>query len=194
MMNSESFEIGLKEKDACKKFIDSIENIVKEMPEIIKNISIDNKIDIITNKMKEVRQKSLDKRKDFYLTYRINNQIEWYLKKGNSNDYKNKLYYYIIIVSYIISFIVILCLIFNPESKFNFVGVFTTFSASIFSWMQLKKYRENKDAYRIALNELNIIKERFKTIETEEDFVKFVLDSENAMSREQTLWLAQRRI
>ena len=60
--------------------------------------------------------------------------------------------------------------------------------------MQLKKYRENKDAYRIALNELNIIKGRFKTIESEEDFVKFVLDSENAMSREHTLWLAQRRV
>jgi hypothetical protein len=194
MMNSELFEKDLSEKQASENFYNNIESIVKEIKDVSKNISIDDDTTIITDKMKKIRQSDLKKRKDFYLNYRINNQIIWYSKKEKLNAFYNNLYYYIMIISYVLSFMAISYLICDSILKFNFIGVFTTFSASIFSWMQLKKYRENKDAYRIALNELNIIKGRFKTIESEEDFVKFVLDSENAMSREHTLWLAQRRV
>lgn len=99
-----------------------------------------------------------------------------------------------VVITQFLSVIYIVFLIIKPDFNFNFVGFLTTLSASFLSWLQVKKYQENKEAYITALSELNMIKTQFSEINTEEEFAKFVLDSENAMSREHTIWLAQKRL
>ena len=81
----------------------------------------------------------------------------------------------------------------NPDFNWNFVGLLTTISASALSWLQLKQHQELKQAYTTATQELNFIVTLTDQLTTEDSFSKFVLDSENAVSREHTLWLAQRR-
>ena len=76
---------------------------------------------------------------------------------------------------------------------FRSVGLFTTISASGLSWLQVKQHQELKQAYTTAAQELNFILSLSDEIDTENAFSKFVLDSENAISREHTLWLAQKR-
>ena len=192
MMKSELFEGN--DGFANKTFCDNISEIKNQFKD---HLDLDTKyIDkkIITDKMKYIRNKSLSKRKEFYLDNRIKNQKEWYSKKAKQNEKSNDCYFYFIIIIQSIGFLSIIPLIINPKINLNIVGLCTTISASIFSWMQLKKYRENKDAYKTALSELVMIEEKINNINKEKDFVKFVLDSENAMSREHTLWLAQRRV
>ena len=99
----------------------------------------------------------------------------------------------IVILTQFMALISIAYLIRFPVSNYNFVGLFSTISASGFSWLQLKKYQENKEAYTTATSELNLIKEEANRYNAEEEFSKYVLDSENAMSREHTMWLAQKR-
>lgn len=84
-------------------------------------------------------------------------------------------------------------LISNPKLNWNLVGLFTTLSAASLSWLQVKRHQELKQAYTTTSNELNMILSLADNINNENDFSKFVLDSENAVSREHTLWLAQRR-
>ena len=73
------------------------------------------------------------------------------------------------------------------------MGLFTTISAAAISWLQLKQHQELKQAYTTAAQELIFIKASSNSIHTEEQLSRFVLDSENAISREHTLWLAQKR-
>ena len=57
----------------------------------------------------------------------------------------------------------------------------------------MKQHQELKQAYTTTVQELNMILAGAERISTDTELSKFVLDSENAISREHTLWLAQKR-
>ncbi|WP_277014966.1 DUF4231 domain-containing protein [Flavobacterium lindanitolerans] len=195
MTKSEYFETDLSEEEAERRFTERIKEIREEFRDINSSLkAADLRKDIVTSKMLTVRNSSLQDRKDFYLKNRIDNQIEWYTSKADSNKTRYENWFWAVICVQFLALLSIGFLIFKPASNYNFVGLFTTLSASFFSWLQLKKYQENKEAYNTAMSELNLIKSEAKYIDSEDAFAKFVLDSENAMSREHTLWLAQKRI
>lgn len=194
MTKSEFFDNNISNEEAKERFIKRIGEIKDKFKYLEKSLKAkDLKLDIITSKMKEIRNSSLQERKDFYLKNRIQNQIDWYESKADVNKEKYEFWFLAVIIAQVLSIISIVILIKNPDFEFNFVGLLTTLSASFLSWLQVKKYQENKEAYTTALSELNMIKTLSESITTEEQFSKFVLDSENAMSREHTIWLAQRR-
>lgn len=195
MTKSEYFDNTITDDEAEKRFLNRIKDIRKEFKDIEKNLnSSDLKLDFITKKMKEIRSKSLDERKTFYLNKRIQDQIDWYGSKSSISKKKYECLFWGVVITQFLSVIYIVFLIIKPNSDFNFVGFLTTLSASFLSWLQVKKYQENKEAYITALSELSMITTQFSEINTEEKFAKFVLDSENAMSREHTIWLAQKRL
>lgn len=195
MMKSEYFENNLSKEEVEKRFIDRIKEIREEFRDIHAFLKAsDIKKDIITTKMFEVRDLDLQRRKEFYLRNRIDDQIEWYTSKADTNKTKYERWFWAVIIMQFLAIVSIAYLILCPNSDFNLVGIFTTLSASFFSWLQLKKYQENKEAYNTAMSELNLIKNEAKYIIAEDVFAKFVLDSENAMSREHTMWLAQKRM
>ena len=195
MTKSEYFDSTISDEDAKKRFISRIKEIKSEFQDIEKELSPNDLIlGFITEKMEEIRSKSLDQRKTFYFKQRIQNQIDWYASKSSVNKRKYEHLFLGVVITQFLSVIYIVFLIIKPDFNFNFVGFLTTLSASFLSWLQVKKYQENKEAYITALSELNMIKIQFSEINTEEKFAKFVLDSENAMSREHTIWLAQKRL
>ena len=195
MTKSEYFDSTISDEDAKKRFISRIKEIKSEFQDIEKELSPNDLIlGFITEKMEEVRSKSLDQRKTFYFKQSIQIQIDWYASKSSVNKRKYEHLFLGVVITQFLSVIYIVFLIIKPDFNFNFVGFLTTLSASFLSWLQVKKYQENKEAYITALSELNMIKIQFSEINTEEKFAKFVLDSENAMSREHTIWLAQKRL
>ncbi|CDT24816.1 conserved hypothetical protein [Sphingobacterium sp. PM2-P1-29] len=107
---------------------------------------------------------------------------------------KYDIWFFAIIILQFLALISIAFLVKFPSSNFNFVGVFSTIAASGFSWLQVKKYQENKEAYTTANSELNLIKAEGNRDLSDNEFSEYVLDSENAMSREHTMWLAQKRM
>ena len=143
--------------------------------------------------MLEIRASDLPTRKEYYIQNRIEDQKKWYADKAEYNVGKYNLWFWTIIISQVISLIGIVVLIENPNNNWNFVGLFTTISASALSWLQLKQHQELKQAYTTATQELNFIVALAEQVISEDAFSKFVLDSENAVSREHTLWLAQKR-
>lgn len=147
----------------------------------------------ITNRMLEIRGLSLNERLEIYRKERIEDQIDWYTNKANYNEQKYKRWFLIIIFAQIMALGWAVSLIVNPECNWNMVGLFSTIAASAISWLQVKQHQELKQAYTITVFELNQILALSERIITENDLSKFVLDSENAISREHTLWVAQRR-
>lgn len=80
----------------------------------------------------------------------------------------------------------------NPLSPIKLTGLLTTIASSFIAWLQVKQHQELSQSYSIAAQELGLILEQGQHIHTEEDFCAFVSDSENAISREHTLWVARR--
>lgn len=192
---SEYFEQNLSENEAQKKFSDRIKEIFNEFDDLSKELNAKQiKLPIITPEMLRVRQLPMQERKDYYLVNRIQEQIDWYSSKAENNKTKYEFWFILVIVFQILSLISISYLVKYPQSNINLVGLFSTISASGFSWLQLKKFQENKEAYTTATSELNFIRQMANQDFSENEFAKFVLDSENAMSREHTMWLAQKRM
>ncbi len=191
---SEYFESNLTTSESHRRFTKRITEIKDEFSDLNKELNAKLlALPIITDQMKLVRALPLSDQKQYYLQHRIDHQIDWYKNKADQNKSKYERWFWAIIVVQILALLSIGFLIKFPNCSFNFVGLFSTTSACFFSWLQLKKYQENKEAYITATSELNLIKQEAEEINSEETFSKFVLDSENAMSREHTMWLAQKR-
>ena len=143
--------------------------------------------------MIELRRLGTNERKQNYIQNRIEDQKKWYSDKAEFNKSKYNLWFWIIIFCQGIALISVVVLIKFPDNNYNLVGLFTTIASSAMSWLQLKQHQELKQAYTTATQELNFIVTLADKVLNDDDLSKFVLDSENAISREHTLWLAQKR-
>lgn len=194
MVCAETFENYLPENEVKELFIDRIKELSQEFKELNEILNArDISLPVITPKMMDVRRLSTLERKQYYIENRIEDQKNWYSNKAEHNKAKYNLWFYIIILFQAIAIISVVYLIKHPESPWNLVGLFTTLSSSSISWLQLKQHQGLKQAYTTAAQELNFIAALSENVNTDEGLSKFVMDSENAISREHTLWLAQKR-
>jgi hypothetical protein len=191
---SEYFDSNISLIEAKERFVNRIKGLSKEFNELSK--VMDSRIlnrQIITEKMVELRSQNTIERMKYYIVHRLEDQKKWYSDKAEYNIGKSNFWFWLIIISQVVALISIASLIKCPDNNWNFVGLFTTISSSAISWLQLKQHQGLKQAYTTAAQELNFIVALSDTIMTDEELSKFVLDSETAISREHTLWLAQRR-
>lgn len=192
---SELFENNIDTEEIERRFKQRIKEIYNKYDGLAKDVDTKNLSHkhIITEEMRRIRNLPTVERKDYYITYRIKEQKDWYANKAENNNEKYRKWYILIILFQILSLISIIYLVKVPDCHYNFIGLFTTIAASAIGWMQLKQHQELKQAYTTAAEELNYIEELSDSITTEEKLSAFVLDAENAISREHTLWLAQYR-
>lgn len=194
IMCSESFENNLDEQTVKERFLKRLKEISHEFIDLNKTLNtIVMTLPVITDKMIEIRRLNLLERKQYYLENRIEDQKKWYANKAEFNKKRYNNWFILIILCQTLSIICVVYLIKYPDSNWNFVGFFTTVSASAISWLQLKQHQELKQAYTTAAQELNFILASAGRINDDTQLSEFVLDSENAISREHTLWLAQKR-
>lgn len=191
---SEYFEEDLTEIEVKHRFINRIKNLADEFKDLTKIMNAQTlNLPIVTEKMIELRKLEMFERKENYIHNRVENQKKWYSNKAKFNKSKYNFWFGIIIASQAVALISVIFLIKFPNNNYNFIGLFTTVASSAISWLQLKQHQELKQAYTTATQELNFIVELSAEVNTSDELSKFVLDSENAISREHTLWLAQRR-
>jgi hypothetical protein len=194
MMCAELFEKELKSHQAKERFVEKINELGKQFTDLNKAMDADLlRTGAISDYMIEVRNMDLENRKKFYLEERIKDQINWYSNKATINGKLYNRWYGIIIACKSLAIITSLFLVKFPNSPICLIGIFTTVSAGVTGWLQTKKHQELKLAYTTAAHELNMIVPLADSIASDQAFSQFVLDSENAISREHTLWLAQRR-
>jgi hypothetical protein len=191
---SELFEVNLNRADVNNIFIERLKGLSNEFKDLNKTLDANTlSLPVITTKMEDIRILSTSERKEYYINKRIKDQKVWYSVKAEYNKKKYNLWFGIIIIAQFFSLVSIVFLIKVPSFDWNFVGLFTTISASAISWLQLKQHQELRQAYTTAAQELNFIEASSFNIISENDLSRFILDSENAISREHTLWLAQKR-
>lgn len=144
--------------------------------------------------MQEMRSSSLDNRKNNYCEKRIRDQREWYAKKAAFNKKKANLFFWGLIIANFIGVVLAILKVAEINPIYLPVDVIIALASSLLSWIQAKRFTELFASYALTAHEIGFINEQIATINSEDDFSKFVGDAENAFSREHTQWAARRDV
>lgn len=191
MMHAEPFELTDPEDDLII-FTERISNINRQanqdgfIPKPNKKHS-----DVLTKKMTEVSSLDFKARKEFYRENRIEDQIKWYGTKSKQNGLRGKIGSYLMVIFQFGAAIYVFTF-FDTVKIINLNNMLVFLATSIIGVMEMNKYKELHQSYAFTKQELNIIKTKLASITDEVEFKQFVIDSEQAISREHTMWLARR--
>lgn len=175
-----------------KKFINdqkSILNQNRSLSEILESVSGIN--DPISHVMKEIRGLPTTERLEIYKKQRIDNQANWYALKSQFNKRRAKQWFWVSVLFHIVAIGMLLYRIKDPLFSLP-VEVVATAAGAVLTWLQAKKHNELNSSYALAAHEIVLIKGEALSIKSEKDLSEFVLDSENAFSREHTQWTARK--
>lgn len=193
MICAEPFISNIESKKIDEMFISNLNEIISEKKHLLGEITEEtNSQPQITQLMRGVRNKSIDERKKIYVNQRVLDQRKWYSKKASTNKENENRWFLGVMIFQFFAGVSAFVLIIFPNFIINFTSVFSALAMAILSWLQVKRHQEQSQSYNIAAQELASIESLSIHIKNEEDLSVFVADSENAISREHTLWIARR--
>jgi hypothetical protein len=145
----------------------------------------------ITNEMTRIRNMDFEERKEFYIEKRIKDQQQWYLKKSHSHKKSGTLWFIVSIILHAIAIILLLIRIKDYHCQFP-IEVIATASSALLTWIQAKKYNELTAVYSLTAHEISFIVSEAVEVNTDEELSNYVVNSENAFSREHTQWYSKK--
>lgn len=193
---SEPYNIS--EIDAKRLLLKTIKDIVDMNHDFQKNISSRFSSDQqIPDNMAQMRELPLIERLEIYYKYRVIDQRNWYIKKSSWNRRRSYIFFTIlIVVSIILSIFLFLDLKESIQSStaqvYYPIEILLSILSVIFTWVQTKKYKELDKSYALASHEIGFIATQKELVKTENDLSEYVINSENAFSREHTQWIARK--
>ncbi len=143
-----------------------------------------------TEKMDEVRDCSLEVRKEVYLRDRIKDQHAWYASKAELNRCRAKTWSFLLIALEAIAIALSVIQVYYEWSA-PVTPLITTIVACIGSWVAIKQFSNLAAAYTTAANEISLVERTVKKANSE-SWGNVVSEAEDAISREHTMWLASR--
>lgn len=146
----------------------------------------------IKQSMEEVRKWGWKEKRDIYINERIDNQITWYTDKSKVNDELSEKYDRIVIFLQIVGIGICITFLYTRINGAPAMALVVTLIAAIIGWSRSKQYAELVDPYQNAARELNEIRQEIELVKVEIDFQRLVIEAEKAISREHTMWLANR--
>lgn len=177
---------------ARKHFINDLKIILKQNESLIKQLGNDASIEEpISEKMLEIRKLNLEERFNLYKVQRITNQALWYNKKSKSNKKWATIWFWATVVLHAIAIFLLLYNIKEPKLKLP-IETIAVVASSILTWLQAKKHNELSSSYSLTSHEIILIKSEVNRIENEIDFSEYIMNCENAFSREHTQWFARK--
>jgi len=190
MMKTEPYEQAANDVDSA--FVTDLEGILMERKRFSTRLASDTSQGLISDRMRTIRSMSFKDRTEFYSEHRILDQKKWYSKKSRSNLRWGNIWFAALLTAQGLLLISCFAIIKWPGLPVNYIGIFSAVAAALVAWSQLKRYQELANSYGLAANELALIDALKQGIHTESSFSQYVLDAENAISREHTLWKARR--
>lgn len=145
----------------------------------------------ITDRMRELRSRPLGERKQAYLDWRIGDQQSWYAAKASANE-KQGNRWTLLLAGLEGTALLAAILLAAGAFRIDLLGVAATAIGVAVAWMQAKQYQGLASAYSVACLELAEIRSRGISVTKEADWAEFADQSEEAISREHTLWRASR--
>lgn len=142
--------------------------------------------------MKQARSTPLEARRALYRRERIEDQSRWYTNNAQRNERRARLWSIVLVLVEAGAFIAALLRAMG-KIDFDLFGIVGSIGAAVAAWTQTRQHETLAAAYSVAAQELAIIAERVDGVDGEEAWGEFVGSSEEAMSREHTMWRASHR-
>ncbi len=194
MMRAEPYENCKSIDIVSRKFIDDLKAILIQNQNLSDALEANSGIDApITVAMKNIREKTLTERLEIYKKYRIDDQSNWYARKSMFNKLRARQWFWVSVFFHFGAILMLMYRILNPIASLP-IEVFATTASAALTWLQSKKHNELNSSYTLAAHEIALIKGGAPSKVTEKKISDFVLNSENAFSREHTLWLARKSV
>lgn len=190
-LRAEPYDIS--DSEAKILLLDTMKNIVNMNHEFKKSISADySSHEQIPANMTALRTLSTQERLEYYYKNRIIDQRDWYRNKSIYNNKRSATFFILLIV---ISVFLSIGLFLDLDKANNVVypiPILLSIISIVFTWVQTKKYRELDRSYALASHEIGFIATIKERIHTDKELSDYVIDSENAFSREHTQWIARK--
>jgi hypothetical protein len=171
---------------ADASFIEHIRDILQQRSWLgAALVALDGSADQTTDRMRAMRAQPLEQRKAIYLHERVEDQQQWYAQKAASNRRTATRWFALLVLCQV-------CAVAAAILVVNLAAIFAAGAAAIVAWIQVKQYEDLAQAYGLTSNELSFLRSRYDAMTSDEELSKFVIDVENAISKEHTLWVARR--
>ena len=193
MMGGEPFDQALALPQARQKLTQLLRNILQEHKDLAGDLAgSPAETSQITEAMIRIRQLTLPERSQLYRRERIHEQRNWYAGKSTTNSRQAWTWFSILVALQSGAIAFAFLRVAFPEWKFWPTEMFVVAAASTLGWMQVKRFRELSAAYAVAAHEISLADAELDDINDEQNFSRFVADTENAFSREHTQWVARK--
>jgi hypothetical protein len=146
----------------------------------------------ITEEMRSIRVIPTPDRKALYIRERLVAERNWYSSKCAKNAKNGNVLLTVLIIAQGLAMTTAILLVAWPNFNFNFSSIFSAAAAALIAWQKLKSSQELAYTYGQAAHEIGLILAREVYVDDENEFSNFVVDAENAISREHTMWIARR--
>lgn len=146
----------------------------------------------ITPKMRAVRNGDVPTRLAFYIENRVQDQVRWYSTKAQHNDGRQSQWFWALILVQFVALVSAVFQVMDPSISFNFSAALASLATAFLAWLQIKRHRELAQSYAVAAHELGLAAGLAMHIKAEDELSQFVNDTESAISREHTMWIARR--
>jgi hypothetical protein len=148
----------------------------------------------ITPQMRQWRQEPLPQRRAAYLQHRVDNQIAWYGDKATYNHVRVRRWFLVAIAAQTFGLAVAGIKAFAGVDV-DLLGIVAAVAASATAWLQTRDHQNLAESYAVTARELALVRTRADGgggAASEQEWAAFVEETERAVSREHTLWLARR--
>lgn len=147
----------------------------------------------ITDDMRRIRLSPGPDRLESYVEGRVRDQLRWYSDEASKNDTRHESLTWLVGLLQVAAIVAAILVAVHPTWTLNPVGLLTTSAAVLIAWSEKKGHQELAHAYGLTAQELEMAMTEAATT-GEADLPRFVLDTEQAISREHTLWIARRTL
>jgi hypothetical protein len=180
-------------RDADVRLLEDMRGLLKEAGEVpLASEAQIGSQDQITASMRAIRAADWQERKTTYMNFRVRDQLKWYAAKAKWNDQREGLWFGGTLICQVAALGFAVFGGFTGHAGIGASGGVAALAASSLAWLQAKDFGELSQAYAVTAHELGFILSRELHIKSAQDLSDFVNSSEDAISREHTLWLAKR--
>ncbi len=193
MMRADPYPDATDVREVKSRFRVRLINILQEHRDLSAHLGgpVSNE-EQITECMCNVRCMPWKERAEFYRTHRIDEQRSWYAKKSAWNQWQGKIWFGVLIACQSLAVAFVIMRVADPAWKYWPTEVFVVAAGSALTWIQAKRFRELAAAYGLTAHEVGVVRGELERVGSENELADFVVDSENAFSREHTQWLARK--
>ncbi len=177
-----------------RTFVTRLTSILTEYKSLNQNLSaLPVEMRQITGQMRHLRRLDWQDRRAVYMHERLDSEAQWYRGKVADARRASDRWMWASFGAEFSGVVFALSTFVLPVSvMINLIGVVSSLAAAFQAWTQVGRHTELSHSYALACQELVAIGNLMEEASTEDAFIAAVENSEEAISREHTMWVAKR--